>query len=614
MPPISAFAAYKSTIGDKKKKPQQKKDKLKGTQKQNVQFKAAVKNKKRKSKEKQQNGHDGASEDLHYSSENEDTKIQANGGNSSISTPTNQQKEKHRKKAANVSVAAASLDFDAQMPPNAASTAKKSKKTQDNIATNGNSTKPRKEEKAEPTNVSSATKQNPKIIKSSSIVEGKTAFQWLINPTKMEDFFAKYWEKNCLLVKRQNPKLYQSLISFKAIDQMLLDNLVEFTKNIDVTSYENGVRQTLNPDGRAVPAVVWDFYNEGCSVRLLNPQTFLRPLHELCATLQEYFHCLVGVNAYLTPPNSQGFAPHYDDIEAFVLQIEGRKRWRLYKPRSVQEVLPRFSSPNFSQDEIGEPILEEVLEPGDILYFPRGTIHQACTEPGYHSLHITLSVYQKQSYADLLEKMLPHILTRAIASNVNLRRGLPLNIWRNAGIVHSESGTQERAEIEEHVEKVVSQCMQSFDLCKVMDAAVDELAIKFQHEALPPVISNDELPHTVFGVRNEVDKSGVCLNKCPINLRTNIRLLRANIIRLVCQEAQFRLYYYLDNSKEYCEYEPNFLEIEPEMGSSIEVLIRSYPEYIGVSQLPLDDDEAKLDLVTVMWKRGLLMIEKPIKN
>ena len=31
---------------------------------------------------------------------------------------------------------------------------------------------------------------------------------------------------------------------------------------------------------------------------------------------------------------------------------------------------------NFSQAEIGEPILDVTLEAGDLLYFPRGTIHQ----------------------------------------------------------------------------------------------------------------------------------------------------------------------------------------------------------------------------------------------
>ena len=77
----------------------------------------------------------------------------------------------------------------------------------------------------------------------------------------------------------------------------------------------------------------------------------------------------------------QGFAPHFDDVEVFILQIEGKKRWRLYEPRNKQEELPRFSSPNFDQSEIGEPCLDVVLEAGDLLYLPRGTIHQVTCFP-----------------------------------------------------------------------------------------------------------------------------------------------------------------------------------------------------------------------------------------
>lgn len=42
---------------------------------------------------------------------------------------------------------------------------------------------------------------------------------------------------------------------------------------------------------------------------------------------------VVLIIRYLTPPGTQGFAPHYDDIEAFVVQLEGKKRWRVYSPR-----------------------------------------------------------------------------------------------------------------------------------------------------------------------------------------------------------------------------------------------------------------------------------------
>uniref|UniRef100_A0A0A1WL93 Bifunctional lysine-specific demethylase and histidyl-hydroxylase n=1 Tax=Zeugodacus cucurbitae TaxID=28588 RepID=A0A0A1WL93_ZEUCU len=451
------------------------------------------------------------------------------------------------------------------------------------------------------------------VVKMNSIQEGEKVFSWLLSPLNIKEFFSKYWETGACLVKRKGSNYYSKLISFEAIDQMLINNHVEFTKNIDITSYKNGVRETLNPVGRAMPPVVWDHYGQGCSVRLLNPHTFLPELFKLNTTLQEYFHCLVGANAYLTPPNSQGFAPHYDDIEAFVLQIEGRKRWRLYKPRTQSEQLPRFSSKNFTQQEIGQPIFDEVLEPGDLLYFPRGTIHQAITEPGHHSLHITLSVYQKQSYADLFERMMPLVLQRAIESNLDMRRGLPLHTFQHAGIAYSDNDTKERADLLRKVTKLMGQCLHSAQLGEVMDAAVDQLAKKYHHEALPPHVLPAERARTIFGSRSATNAQGECMCDYEIDERTNVRLLRANIMRLVQEEEKVRIYYYLDNSKEYCEYEPNFIEIEPEEAASVEVLIRSYPQYVGVSQLPLEDDERKVQMVTALWERGLLMTEKPFK-
>ena len=72
------------------------------------------------------------------------------------------------------------------------------------------------------------------------------------------------------------------------------------------------------------------------------------------------------------------------------VQVEGTKRWRVYAPRSADEALPRFSSPNFAQEEIGEPVADLTLRPGELLYLPRGYIHQAESSDS-DSLHLTLS-------------------------------------------------------------------------------------------------------------------------------------------------------------------------------------------------------------------------------
>ncbi|XP_037936004.1 bifunctional lysine-specific demethylase and histidyl-hydroxylase NO66-like [Teleopsis dalmanni] len=476
-----------------------------------------------------------------------------------------------------------------------------------------------KEIKCTPHNVGADIKLEPlspphSIIKMNSIKEGEKMFHWLLNPVEIRDFFTKYWEKNACFIKRQHANYYSTLISFEAIDKMLLKNYIEFTKNIDVTSYENGVRMTHNPEGRAMPPVVWEHYGRGCSIRLLNPQTYLQPIYTLNASMQEYFQCMVGANVYLTPPNSQGFAPHYDDIEAFVLQVEGRKRWRLYKPRSTSEMLPRVSSKNFEQAEIGEPIMDEVLHPGDVLYFPRGVIHQACTEPGYHSLHVTISVYQKHCYADLIEHMMPMILQHAFTNNLDLRRGVPMHMWQHAGLTFSENDTRERADLLKNVSQLITKCMRDFPLNEILDASVDQMAKKYQHEALPPEIHPSESIRTIFGSRNRTNEKGECIcDDYDIDLTTNVRPLRANIMRLVNEDGKLRVYYYLNNSKQYCEYEPNFLEIGPNDATIIEVLIKSYPEYVGVGQLPSDDEQHKIEVITGLFELGLVMLEKPIK-
>lgn len=58
---------------------------------------------------------------------------------------------------------------------------------------------------------------------------------------------------------------------------------------------------------------------------------------QLVSLFEEHVESGGGANVYFTPPNAQGFAPHFDDIEAFVLQMEGTKHWKLNAPSYVGE-------------------------------------------------------------------------------------------------------------------------------------------------------------------------------------------------------------------------------------------------------------------------------------
>eukprot|EP00850_Spirogloea_muscicola_P016004 SM000127S26620 [mRNA] locus=s127:179954:183982:+ [translate_table: standard] len=104
----------------------------------------------------------------------------------------------------------------------------------------------------------------------------------------------------------------------------------------------------------------------------------------------------VGANLYLTPEGSQGLEAHYDDHCVFVCQLAGQKQWKVY-PAQVQ--LPRlYSVRSCPQVDNVHPCIFN-LQPGDILYIPRGWPHEAfnvapkgkcnSSEP---SLHVTFGV------------------------------------------------------------------------------------------------------------------------------------------------------------------------------------------------------------------------------
>nr|CAD7452629.1 unnamed protein product [Timema tahoe] len=448
------------------------------------------------------------------------------------------------------------------------------------------------------------------MIVADSVEEGKKLFSWLIDPILPEDFIKDTWETCPMVLQRSQPSYYDSLLSTPAINEMLKTHNIQYTKNIDITSFSEGKRETHNPVGRAHPAVVWDYYSTGCSVRLLNPQTYIPKLRALNATLQEYFGCFVGANSYLTPPESQGFAPHYDDIEAFILQIEGKKKWRLYAPRKKQEVLPQFSSGNLTDDEIGKPVMEVTLNPGDLLYFPRGIIHQGHTVPGCHSLHITLSCYQRNTWGDLLEKLIPAALKIAMEEDVSFRQGLPVGYLNYMGVVNTKRDLPQR---QQFLTKARTLFDKLFEYAPV-DAAADQMGKQFMHDALPPVLTPEEKQSSVFGDGLRMISEGKVVNRVEIEPDTKVKLVRAQALRLVTEgdDNTVRLYHTLDNSLEYHGEEPQFLELAVDHAPIIEHLILSYPKFVSVSDLPLDDLAQKLQIVSDLWERGLLLTEGPL--
>ncbi|KAM0985767.1 hypothetical protein ACFX13_013230 [Malus domestica] len=143
-------------------------------------------------------------------------------------------------------------------------------------------------------------------------------------------------------------------------------------------------------------------YKEGYTVALRGMEFRFESVAAIADGLASLFgQPSIGANMYLTPPDSQGLARHYDDHCVFICQLVGTKKWRLYPQSNVH--LPRLYDPldRLHASEVQSSPAEckqFLLREGDILYIPRGVLHEACTEnvsfdgSDGNSLHLTLGI------------------------------------------------------------------------------------------------------------------------------------------------------------------------------------------------------------------------------
>ncbi|XP_068402997.1 ribosomal oxygenase 2 isoform X6 [Eschrichtius robustus] len=210
-------------------------------------------------------------------------------------------------------------------------------------------------------------------------------FESLISPIKTETFFKEFWEQKPLLIQRDDPVLatyYRSLFRLSDL-KSLCSRGMYYGRDVNVCRCVNGKKKVLNKDGKVhFLQLRKDFDQKRATIQFHQPQRF----------------------------------------KVFILQLEGEKHWRLYHPTVP---LAREYSLE-AEDRIGRPAHEFTLKPGDLLYFPRGTIHQADTPSGLaHSTHVTISTYQSSSWGDFLLDTISGLVFDTAKADVELRAGIP---------------------------------------------------------------------------------------------------------------------------------------------------------------------------------------------
>ncbi|MCG8155256.1 cupin domain-containing protein [Brenneria goodwinii] len=106
-----------------------------------------------------------------------------------------------------------------------------------------------------------------------------------------------------------------------------------------------------------------------------------------------------------------GVGPHLDQYDVFIIQGTGRRRWRVGAKIPMKQHCPH---PDLLQVDPFDPIIDEEMEPGDILYIPPGFPHD-----GY-SLEDSLNYsvgFRAPNARELVSGFADYVLSRELGSH-----------------------------------------------------------------------------------------------------------------------------------------------------------------------------------------------------
>lgn len=177
-------------------------------------------------------------------------------------------------------------------------------------------------------------------------------------------------------------------------------------------------------DGKIDPSRLFPLFDRGATLVVSQFHELHRPLADFCRGLEKVFLHAVQANIYLTPPGAQGFRTHFDTHDVLVLQVSGTKRWRVWTDAVVPHATrqTRWDAKQHAYDASAGK--EVILKAGDVLYVPRGVLHDASVQDGGEpSLHATIGLLEP-SWADALRAAIDQMEAR----NAGLRESF--RTWR----------------------------------------------------------------------------------------------------------------------------------------------------------------------------------------
>lgn len=257
------------------------------------------------------------------------------------------------------------------------------------------------------------------------------SFADLIYPISEDKFFADYYLKKYVHIKSEDKDKLRSIMSWSRLNEILNMNAFWTPANLKLFLDTS----LINPDEycdwgggiansnslRPNPTKVNHWLSRGASIVANDVDTLTAGLRRAADILEKKLSGKVQSNLYCSWRQHQAFPIHMDTHDVFALHVEGQKIWRIYDGKIDEPINhPIFSRYNQnSADGSARTLLEEiVLNPGDILYIPRGVFHEALAS-SEGCIHLSFGVTNVIGYDALVL-----LLDKALADPV-FRKNMP---------------------------------------------------------------------------------------------------------------------------------------------------------------------------------------------
>ena len=221
----------------------------------------------------------------------------------------------------------------------------------------------------------------------------------MVSPASADEFHEAYSAPRLLHIKGWADK-FSGLLCWSDVNKILLHHQFDFP------------RMRLLREGKIVPSEVYlkqvpsrrhrgsfraklnmDSFNEqvrtGATLVIDDVHEMFASVMDLAAGIEAFVRESVRVNAYVSWESARALDLHWDDHDVLAVQLLGRKKWAVYgmtrrHPLSLESPEPPAT----------EPLFEEPLEAGDVLYVPRGWWHHVFPL-GEPSIHLTFGIYRQ---------------------------------------------------------------------------------------------------------------------------------------------------------------------------------------------------------------------------